>query len=311
MKAKNKQAWVSVEDFSNSGQAAESMLKKMKATCGAPRPESNLDLFPAPGLLPGSLHIVCSVPGMGGSAYILNLALELQAKGKNVAVFLTDCAAAEFIFKAICARAQVNAGSLCNRPLGEKAVKNLSAAVKSLARPGLYFHSHLWTDTYNICEGARELAQKLKASGQSLDAVLIDSLNYLAKEEDYGAELQYLRHLAEDIKTGLVCAFAMRETPKMHNGYINLADTRAAGLDETYADSVLSLRRAEYYDRSDITIKGKAALHVTYSRALGLRDLYLLFNSETQTFSRPKPVTYGPIIREELIFPSEEKHGKN
>lgn len=287
-------------DFISSGDLAVSVLKKMEESCSETPARPGLDLLPG-SLAPGTLTVICSLPHLGKSAYLVNLALELLDKKRNTAVFLPEYSAEEFTFKAICARAEVNYSKALLGSIPREKWPALTRAAGQLLDPGLFLSRSCKMTAADIAKEAKLLADVLKKDGRRLDAVIVDSLNFLDPGEYYSEPLESLENLARQLGTAVICSFDLRETPNMRKGNVRLGDARLAGIDEHYADQIYHLHRPEYYDRSDPTLKGMAVLRRLYPYLGGRQEeLNLRFNRETLAFSVIKPVC--GIVQEEELF---------
>lgn len=291
---------LSICNFQTIGEASDLILNNLEKNCSGPKTEPLLDIFPDAGLQPGALTVVCSMPGIGKTAYLANVALGLAKKGKNVAIFLPDCTPGEFIYTA----AAVNSGDFVGkvgRYRGPKSLFNeFRAAAGQLPRTGLFLSKRSILDLCDIERDSKYLAAELKAHGRSLDAVIVDSLTYLKDEEYLEGTFGYLSDVAKKLETSFICSFGLRPNERTNEGLVRLADIRAAGVDDSRTSLVLYLHRGEYYNRTDPTLKNKALLRCMYSKdTLPLRDYNLEFTHENMRFKKP---VYPDVIREEKVF---------
>ncbi|MCX5790696.1 MAG: hypothetical protein NTY45_00510, partial [Elusimicrobia bacterium] len=272
--------------FENGADLTRSVLKKTDYSRSGRLQAGALDLIPAPAFEPGALTLVCSMPSQGKSAYLANIALELQAKKRNAAIFLPDSDAEEFILKALCASAGVSYYSVIEGRLTVKNREAFMAAAGRFSRPGLYFSKNSIITAETIAASVEHLQETLKQAGQKLDAVLVDSLNYIKPEpEHYDDPLEVLHGMAKKLQVSVICTFGARETPNTIKGRIELGDLRLAGIDERFTDQVLCLHRPEYYDRADPSLKNVAQLNRVYPQVTCYpRPAQLVFNHEWLRF---------------------------
>lgn len=291
---------ISTCNFQTIGEASDLILNNLEKNCSGPKLEPLLDIFPDAGLQPGALTVVCSMPSIGKTAYLANVALGLVKKGKNVAVFLPDSTPGEFIYTA----AAVNPGDfrnkVCRYPGPKSLFNEFRTAAGQLPRTGLYLSKRSILDLGQIERDSEYLASELKAHGRRLDAVIVDSLSYMKDDEYLEGTFGYLSEVAKKLQTSFICSFGLRPTERTSEGLVRLADIRAAGVDDSCTSLVLYLHRPEYYDRTDPTLKNKARLRFMYSKdTLPLRDYDLEFEHESLRFKKP---VYGVVMREEQIF---------
>lgn len=292
---------ISAYNFRTSVEVADAILANLEKSCAKPEKEPFLDIFPDAGLEPGALTVVCSMPSIGKSSYLVNVALGLVKKGKNVAVFLPDNTPGEFI----CQATKISAGDFLHNTNLRRGTETLFEAFRKAAgqlpQTGLYLSNRSLMDLADIERDVAHLAAAHKAKGRHLDTVIIDSLNYFKNDEYLEGVSGYLSEAAKRLQVSFICSFDLRPTKLTNEGHVRLADIRAAGMDDRHASLVLFLSRPEYYDRTDPTLKNKACLRVMYSKdTLGLMEYYLDFRRETMRFTSPAYPSL-PIANEEEI----------
>jgi replicative DNA helicase len=288
------------EAFYDTCDLAPDVLTGIEKIFSEEKPPPGLDLLPGC-LAPRTVTVVASMPSQGKTSFLMGLALEAQEKKKNVAVFLTDSTRQEFVLKAICSRAGVNLSGAKMGRLPREAWPALTRSAGQLIEPGIFISRSNIISSSDIYRQAKVLKESLKEDGQSLDAVIVDSLNHI-KHDEYEAGYLHLFELTEvarDLETAVICSFGMRETPGIHNGYAGIGDTREAGLDDGYLSQLYFLRRPEYYDRQDPTLKDMAELRRLHPYLGGARCPNLRFNHESATFSLAE--TLIPIQTENLF----------
>ncbi len=291
---------VSVYGFRTGLQIAGPLKGKIGKGYAARQSDSGLAIIPPPALIPGSLTVVCALPGQGKSAYLLNLALERQKLGCNVGVFLPDDTADEFMLKAVCLQANAKYDQLQRGSMPREKRESVNASADKLSKPGLYFSKRTTMTAQDIAREAAELSEVLRKAGRKLDTIILDSLNYI-KEEELGLDkLEYLKAMAKQLQLSVVCSLSLRETKNMRDGWVRLADVRAAGIDEQYTDQVLFLQRPGLYDYTDPTLRDKAVLRRLYPAILGCPEsMDFIFNYRTLAFTRVSP-GLPPLQEEEL-----------
>lgn len=275
-------------NFRTSVEVSGAILANLAKNCAGQGKEPQLDIFPETGLMPGAVTVVASLPCIGKSAYLVNVALGLAKIGKNVAVFLPDSTLGEFFYMA----ASISSGTFLNKIRRHRdsktTLEEFRLAARALPKTGLYLAKRSPANMYEVEHEIAELVAALKAAGRRLDAVIIDSLNYFKDDEYEGGPLCRLAEAAKKMQLSCICSFALRQPALAETGHVRLADIRAAGLDERSADLVLHLHRPEYYDPADPSLTNKAVLRCLYSKdLLPLREYQLDFNHDTLRFTSP------------------------
>lgn len=295
---------IEIKDFITAGKAKERFLAQLRDSVSdgpAPGPEF------LPDAAPGKVSVICSMPSIGKTALLINIALRLQAEGKNIAVFLTESTPEEFIGRTIIIKNGLEGGQPIRFWRSHDRGKSLEAAAAKLPPGGLYISRY--TRLGEICVSAqiKAAAAKFKAAGASLDTVIIDSLNYLCDtapaelEEPYEPHLYSIREAAAEHNVRVLASLNMRGNPRIFHGQITLADARLAGLREDFLGAIYCLTREEYYRRDDPTVKNMASLTRLYPHlGRGQQETPLTFCHETMVF---KPVTQ--CLNREPVFIEE------
>lgn len=283
---------IAAAGFTSSGSLCKSVLQRL-GTALERKPGLLLALLPD--AAPGTLNIICSLPSMGKTAFLVNAALRLQEAGKNVAVFLPEYTPEEFMHKALIVKGGLNHVALRYKLKTAELLKVYKDAAAKLPGEGLYVYRCGRLVEHTVWEGVGHLAAALKAGGRRLDAVIIDSLNYLRLDEEAEDEAPgvcELVDMAEHFGVSVIASFGMRSVPDAR-GHIQLADTRLAGLDEREGCTIHCLNRPEFYDRQDPTIKNKAVLERLYPYLSPYTPaVQLNFTHETLTFSVQPPIAF-------------------
>jgi replicative DNA helicase len=239
-------------------------------------------LLPNPGFVPGTFTVLCSMSPIGKTAYLTNLAIEAQSRGMQVAVFLPDYTPGEFVLRSICVRQKLDYSQVHSGFVSRKTSAQIAGACKEPSLRGIYIsRRHIMSES-DIEQDVKEISKELLAAGKRLDLVLIDSLNYVQKEECDICNFSGLCGLAKDQSVAIVGAFGVKSQDRC----ITLADIRAAGVDERETDSVLLLNRPEYYDRTDPMLRGMAEVETLYSADYWTGTLLLKFDARTLSFAR-------------------------
>jgi len=276
-----------VKGFSTGRETAVSMLRKMEDYhLLPPKKVIPMDIFPGQGLLPGTLTLICSMPGAGKTAYLANLVFKLAQDGRCAAVFLPAITAEGFVSRMVCIGSGAGYFQMMRGCIPRETWAKMTTAAAQLAGSGIYY-SNLKTMTgYTIQDEACRLAAELKKTRHKLDAVIVDTLNYL-EDIEFESSFQMLRAMARELDTSVICSMGLQETKNIQKGYAWLGDIRAVGVDELETDLILNLRRPESYE-SDAAFRGHMDLLCVYSRELYNQNLHLWFHNQTMAVTPPK-----------------------
>ena len=127
--------------FSDGREAAASILDLIEKAHSGEVSQNDMRpaIFPAPGFLPGTLTLICSMPGQGNTAYLANIASELAGQGRYAAVFLPGLTRDNFFFRIICLRTGADYGKLRMGYFTREDWHGINGAANKLRLSGLYF----------------------------------------------------------------------------------------------------------------------------------------------------------------------------
>ncbi|MCX5791844.1 MAG: hypothetical protein NTY45_06435 [Elusimicrobia bacterium] len=285
-----RQLYPEFTDFTLAKEVAADTLEKLKNLQSAPEKGILEDIFPSPGLMAGTLAVVCSTPSQGKTAYLANIVSELARTGRCVAVFLPDITAQDFMARILALRTGTSYRHLKPEWLAGENWSKIAEAGEQFSRSGVYFSQRTRMDTQDIINDMVRLAHQLKKTGLTLDAVVVDSLNYMHDDScNNPLDLYGLRQTAQSLKLAVLCALGLEEGKRIKNGFIGLGDVRALGLDESHTDFIFCLQRPGFYDRSDLSMMRLAELFCIYSSGIKRSYLRLNFDYLTQAFTKEEP----------------------
>ena len=276
--------------FSDGSDAAISILDMIEKTHRGDEMPPNgiqLDVFPPHGLLPGTLTLISSMPGQGRTAYLANIASELARKERSVAVFLPNLTIDKFVTRMICIRTGLDVSRVCYGFLTREHWASINDAAKQLGQSGVYFSQQTIMSAGDIDHDTTMLAAELKKTGRKLDAVIVDSLNYV-KVSGWPNPLSTLKSMAKKLGAAVICSRGLRETENIRDGFVGLGDIRAIGVNEANIDNIYHIRRPCYYNDNSAP-KDQAELICVYRNHLRNSTWYLHFNSSSMAFT-PWPV---------------------
>ncbi len=252
-------------------QVTEAAERKEKIT-GLPTGFAKLDRMTA-GLKGGELIIVAGRPGMGKTAFALNVALHGCAdRNLPVVVFSLEMAKEELARRLLCSEARVDGGRMRTGMLTRDDWTRLTSTAGTLTNLKLFIDD---TPALSIME-LRGKARRLKAE-HGLGLVVIDYLQLMragskveSREKEISEISRSLKGLAKELQVPVMALSQLNrsvETRAAKDKRPQLADLRESGAIEQDADVILFIYREEVYNREDPELRGIAEIIIGKQRA--------------------------------------------
>ncbi len=246
------------------------------------------------GLHPTELIIVAARPGMGKTAFALNLATNVAIdEKKTVALFSMEMGAEQLIMRMLASVGQVNGNKLKTGNLHHEDWKWVNEGISRLAESKMYLDD---TSGMTISE-IRAKCRRLSATKDGLDIVIIDYLQLIQGSDRYkGNRVQEVTEISRSLKTLAmelkIPVIALSQLSRSVEGKGRtdkkpiLSDLRESGAIEQDADIVAMLHREAYYDK-ELLQDGvsRTELIVAKHRNGPTMDIPLAFKPDTGTFS--------------------------
>lgn len=259
---------VVIRTFEHVTEAAE---RKERIT-GLPTGFSKLDKMTA-GLKGGELIIVAGRPGMGKTAFALNVALHgCAARQVPVCVFSLEMAKEELARRLLCSEGRVDGGRMRTGMLTRDDWTRLTSAAGSLTNLQLFIDD---TPALSITE-LRGKARRLKAE-HGLGLVVVDYLQLMragskveSREKEISEISRSLKALAKELEMPVMALSQLNRGVETRSGKDKrpqLADLRESGAIEQDADVILFIYREEFYNREDPELRGLAEIIIGKQRA--------------------------------------------
>jgi len=206
------------------------------------------------GLQRSDLIVVAARPGMGKTAFALNIAAHLTIHNKYVVGFFSvEMSAAQLGFRIQCAEARVNLQRLREGRLSKEEKRNLFLTTDQLRAAKLFIDD---TSSITLLE-MRARALQLKQQ-QGLDAVFVDYIQILGsrgkvenRTQEVSSFSRGLKAIAKELDVPVIALsqLSRRTEQRGSDKEPQLSDLRESGAIEQDADVVLFLSRPEYYDK--------------------------------------------------------------
>lgn len=207
----------------------------------------------ASGLHPGELIIVAARPGMGKTAFALNVAVHAaQNTKKAVAIFNLEMPAEQLVNRMRSAVGQIDSYKIQTGQMQHEDWKRINEANSQLAETNIQIVDDAGITASEIKAKCRTLANK----EEGLGLVIIDYLQLVtsggkrpeSRQQEVSDISRSLKTMAMELKVPVIAlAQLSRSAEKRENNQPMLADLRESGSIEQDADMVLFINRNDYY----------------------------------------------------------------
>jgi len=281
----------------------ESMYEKKAVITGVPSGFRDLDGLTS-GFQPGDLIIIGGRPGMGKTAFALNIAQYVGVElGEPVAFFSLEMSKEQVAMRLLSSIAMVNSVSLRKGFISKRDWEKITDAAVRLADAPIYIDD---SSQMSILE-VRAKARRLKMEKGKLSLIIIDYLQlmrgrtaYDRREQEISEISRSLKAMAKELKVPVVALSQLnRSVEKTQDRRPTLANLRESGAIEQDADVIIFLYRDEMYKR-DTKNKGKAEVIVAKQRNGPTDTVYLTFLSDYTRFLDYTDKYSGAETEEEL-----------
>lgn len=261
---------------------------------------SQLDRMMA-GLHPGDLYIVAGRPGMGKTAFVLNLALNIarsrapsasesdpygeqpaELPGFAVAFFSLEMPKEQLAARLLASEARVDMADIRKGRLQPRDWSKLTEAAARLATMPVWLDDTPALGLFDLRAKVRRMQAELSRGGGETQAqasrlglVAIDYLQLMQGRRDAGSREQEiselsrgLKQLAKELHVPVIALSQLNravETRNTKDKRPQLSDLRESGAIEQDADAIMFIYRDEYYDR-DSEDKGIAEVILAKQR---------------------------------------------
>lgn len=205
------------------------------------------------GLHEGELIIIAARPGMGKTAFALNLATNASfTTDKAVAIFNLEMSAEQLVNRMISSVGQIEGDKLKTGMLNHNDWKKYNEAMSQLADTNIYIEDNASITASEIKAKCRRLAN----SEKGLALIVIDYLQLVTtggRTESRQVEVSDIsrafKTMAMELKVPVIAlAQLSRNAERRESNQPRLADLRESGSIEQDADLVLFLNRQDYFE---------------------------------------------------------------
>lgn len=249
------------EALRNAQENLEKMAKNKSAITGLETGFYDLDKATS-GLHESELIIIAARPGMGKTAFALNIATNAAfTTDKAIAVFNLEMSAEQLVNRMISAVGQIEGDKLKTGMLNHNDWKKYNEAMSQLADTNIYIEDNASITASEIKAKCRRLAN----SEKGLALVVIDYLQLVTtggRTESRQVEVSDIsrafKTMAMELKVPVIAlAQLSRNAERRETNQPRLADLRESGSIEQDADLVMFLNRQDYFENKTAENKPK------------------------------------------------------
>ncbi len=248
----------------------EHLYDKKEAITGVPSGFKDLDELTS-GFQPGDLIVVGGRPGMGKTAFALNIAQHVAIELKEpIAIFSLEMAKEQLALRMLCAESMVDSSRVRKGFISREDWPKLTAAAGRLAEAPIYIDDSSAITVLEI----RAKARRLKVEHGGLSLVVVDYLQLMRsrgtferREQEISEISRSLKALAKELRVPVIALSQLNRGVEQRGEKIpTLADLRESGAIEQDADVILFLYRDEIYNKNNPENRGKADVHIAKQR---------------------------------------------
>ena len=244
------------------------------------------------GLHERELYIIAARPGMGKTAFALNIATYVARNTKkNVAIFNLEMSAEQLVNRMLSSIGQINFGRFRNGNFDNNDWKRLSEAVSVLADTNIKIDDTAGVTIADIRSKCRRLASK----DEGLGLVVIDYLQLISGSgKNQNNRQQEVSEISRGLKTmamELECpVIALAQLSRAVEGRPDkrplMSDLRESGSIEQDADLVGFLYRDDYYNKEAMNKEASITEFIIGKNRNGpTKTVEFLFKGNTVTFT--------------------------
>ena len=291
---KIKASFVAVGDMiKDTLKTVEKLYERKEMVTGVPTGYNDLDKLTA-GLQPAELIIVAGRPGMGKTAFALNIAANAAFTGAGVAVFSLEMAKEQLVLRMLCSEARVDSSKVRSGYLGERDFPQLAKAAGRLHEAPIYIDD---TPAISVLELRAKARRLVRDRSKKIGLIIVDYLQLMRgmgtasnREQEISEISRSLKALAKELSVPVIALSQLnRRVEDRSDRRPMMSDLRESGAIEQDSDVIMFIYRDEVYNKSDESKKGLAEIIVAKQRngpidtvTLTFLNLYTRFENYTE-----------------------------
>ena len=255
-----------------------------------------LDLDEKHGFRPGDLVVLAARPGMGKTAFALNLIERVALKEKKSALFFSlEMPNDQIMLRLLASHARIPHDALRRGRFSSQERQRLTVSAGNFRSAAIFIDDSSQPSLAQI----RAKARRLRRDGK-LDLIVVDYLQLLnARAESRQNEIalisRTLKSIAKDLRVPLLALAQLnRKAEERSDHKPMLSDLRESGAIEQDADMVLMLMREEYYQETEDN-RDKAQVIIAKNRHGSTGDFTLRFTKKFMRFENYAEAVGGAV----------------
>lgn len=251
---------------------------------------SDLDNYTS-GLQRGELIIIAGRPGMGKTAFGLNIAENIALKNKlPVAVFSLEMPAIQLVQRMLSSCAKVDQSNMKRGDLTHDEMEKIFVAMNNLKSAPIHIAETSGINVIDLRARARRLSDRVGKLG----LIVIDYVQIMSginsgpganRAQEIAEISRSLKTLALELDVPILLLSQLnRDVESRTDKRPNISDLRESGALEQDADIILLLYRDDYYNRDDSREKGIAELNIAKNRSGSTGTVKLAFLNQYTRF---------------------------
>lgn len=255
---------------------------------GVPTGFNDLDNMTG-GMQPSDLIILAARPGMGKTAFVLNLATHAALSGKKVAVFTLEMSKEQLMARVLSAVARVDSSRLRKGDLSDEEQDRLMEGARRIYEKKECFGIDE-TPGISLMELRSRCRRYHKEVG--LDMIIIDYLQLMtagegkseSREREISEISMGLKNLAKELRVPVMALAQLNRGPDSRpDKRPKISDLRESGSMEQDADQIFFIYRDEYYNPSS-ELAGIAELLIAKNRHGSTKSIKLAYQPQYVSF---------------------------
>jgi len=298
---KIKAAFVAVGDMiKDTLKTVEKLYERKEMVTGVSTGYNDLDKLTA-GLQPADLIIVAGRPGMGKTAFALNIGANAAFAGIGVAVFSLEMAKEQLVLRMLCSEARVNSSKVRSGYLGERDFPQLAKAAGRLHEAPIFIDD---TPAISVLELRAKARRLVRDRSKKIGLIVVDYLQLMRgmgtannREQEISEISRSLKALAKELGVPVMALSQLnRRVEDRNDRRPQMSDLRESGAIEQDADLIMFIYRDEVYNKNDDSKKGLAEIIIAKQRNGPIDTVNLTFLNEFtrfENYTERDQVEYG------------------
>ncbi len=235
------------------------------------------------------LILIAARPGMGKTAFALNLVANVAIRSKSsVAVFSLEMSKEQLVQRLLSSQSNVTLDNINKGNIADDEWKKLTDAMTVLSSSHIFIDD---TPGIKVSE-IRSKCRKLKME-KGLDMIMIDYLQLMEadgradnRQQEVSKISRSLKILAKEMNCPVIALSQLsRNTESGKDHMPKLSDLRDSGAIEQDADIVMFIYRDEYYTKMETKKKDLAEIIIAKNRHGEISNIELVWIGKIQKFS--------------------------